>query len=81
MIAGFAAGGPTNIFWCCVSNGAAFVAATAIAYLWGFTKEQLAADAAAALALKSAATGGRAPIAPAAPTPLAGQRKDLERSP
>lgn len=71
MIAGFAAGGPTNIFWCCVSNGAAFVAATAIAYLWGFTKEQLAADAAAALALKSAATGGRAPIAPAVPTPLA----------
>lgn len=71
MIAGFAAGGPTNIFWCCVSNGAAFVAATAIAYLWGFTKEQLAADAAAALAQESAAADGCAPVAPTAPAPLA----------
>ena len=70
MIAGFAAGGPMNIFWCCVSNGAAFVAATAIAYLWGFTKEQLAVDAAAALAQESA-TDDRTPVAPATHTPLA----------
>lgn len=70
MIAGFAAGGPTNIFWCCVSNGAAFIAAAAIAYLWGFTKEQLAADASAARTQESAASD-RAPVAPAVPNPLA----------
>ncbi len=70
MIAGFAAGGTTNIFWCCVSNGAAFIAAAAIAYLWGFTKEQLAADASAARPQESA-TDDRTPVAPATPAPLA----------
>ena len=70
MIAGFAAGGTTNIFWCCASNGAAFIAAAVIAYLWGFTKEQLAADASAARSQESAASD-RAPVAPAVPSPLA----------
>lgn len=48
VIAAYAGGGMNNLVWGLVSAGAAFVAAAAITYLFGFTKEQLDADAAAA---------------------------------
>lgn len=49
-ITGFVAGGTTNLVWGCIASGVAFVAAAVIAYLFGFTKEQLEADAEAAKA-------------------------------
>lgn len=47
---GFVAGGTANLVWGCIASAAAFIAAAAIAYLFGFTKEQLEEDAAAAKA-------------------------------
>lgn len=49
-ITGYVAGGTANLVWGCVASGTAFVAAAAIAYFFGFTKEQLDEDAAAAKA-------------------------------
>ena len=49
-VTGFVAGGTANLVWGCVASGAAFVAAAVIAYLFGFTKEQLEEDATAAKA-------------------------------
>ena len=49
-VTGFVAGGTVNLVWGCVASGAAFVSAAVIAYLFGFTKEQLDEDAAAAKA-------------------------------
>ena len=49
-VTGFVAGGTANLVWGCVASGTAFVAAAAIAYFFGFTKEQLDEDAAAAKA-------------------------------
>ena len=47
---GFVAGGTANLVWGCVASGAAFVAAAAIAYLFGFSKDQLEEDVDAAKA-------------------------------
>lgn len=49
-VTGFVAGGTANLVWGCVASGAAFVAAAAIAYLFGFSKDQLEEDVDAAKA-------------------------------
>ncbi|MDO4850122.1 MAG: PTS transporter subunit EIIB [Coriobacteriia bacterium] len=51
-LTGYVAGGTTNLVWGCIASTAAFVSAAAIAFLFGFTKEELAADAEAAAASK-----------------------------
>ena len=43
-IIGFAAGGTGNLAWGVISSLVAFVSATVITYLFGFTKEQLDED-------------------------------------
>lgn len=45
---GFVAGGTSNFVWGIVASGVAFVLSAVITYLFGFTKEQLEADKAAA---------------------------------
>lgn len=47
-ITGFVAGGTSNLIWGVVASAAAFVIATVVTYLFGFSKEQLDADATAA---------------------------------
>ena len=49
-LTGYVAGGTSNLVWGCISSGIAFVVAAVVAYLFGFTKEQLEADAEAAQA-------------------------------
>lgn len=44
----FIAGGSSNLIWGCIAGAVAFIVAAAITYLFGFTKEQLDADADAA---------------------------------
>lgn len=53
VIAAYAGGGMNNLVWILVSDGTAFVAASAITYLFGFTKEQLDANAAAAAQIQA----------------------------
>ena len=53
-VAGIAGGGMQNILWGGISLAAGFAVAAAVTYLFGFTKEQLAEDAAAAEAAKVA---------------------------
>lgn len=49
-VAGYAGGGSANFFWGCVSLVVGFAVSAAVTYLFGFTKEQLEEDAAAAKA-------------------------------
>ena len=51
-LTGYVAGGTANLVWGCIASAAAFVSAAAISFLFGFTKEELAADAEAAAASK-----------------------------
>lgn len=44
----YVGGGTSNLVWGCVASGVAFVVAAAVTFLFGFTKEELAADAEAA---------------------------------
>lgn len=52
-IAAYAGGGTANFVWGCVSLAVGFVVAAAVTYLFGFTKEQLEEDSAAALEAKA----------------------------
>ena len=45
---GYFAGGSTNIMWAIIANAVAFVSAAVITYFFGFTDEELEADAQAA---------------------------------
>jgi len=47
-VVGFVAGGTFNMTMGCIASAVAFIAAAAISYSFGFTKEQLAADRQAA---------------------------------
>ena len=47
-VVGFVAGGTFNMVMGCIASAVAFIAAAAISYSFGFTKEQLAADRQAA---------------------------------
>ena len=47
-VTAFAAGGTSNLVWGCVASAVAFVVAAAVTFLFGFTKEELEADAEAA---------------------------------
>ena len=49
-LTGYVAGGTVNLVWGCIASAAAFVSAAVISFLFGFTKEELAADAEAAAA-------------------------------
>lgn len=51
-LTGYVAGGTVNLVWGCIASAAAFVSAAVISFLFGFTKEELAADAEAAAASK-----------------------------
>ncbi|WP_322150723.1 hypothetical protein [Paratractidigestivibacter sp.] len=51
-ITGYDAGGTANLVWGCIASAAAFISAAAIAFLFGFTKEELDADAEEAAASK-----------------------------
>ena len=51
-LTGYVAGGTANLVWGCIASAAAFVSAAVISFLFGFTKEELAADAEAAAASK-----------------------------
>ena len=51
-LTGYVSGGTANMAWGCIASAAAFVSAAAIAFLFGFTKEELAADAEAAAVSK-----------------------------
>ena len=53
-IVGYVAGGTANLTWAIVASVVSFVIAAAVTYLFGFTKEQLAEDAAAAKAAQTA---------------------------
>lgn len=46
MVIGFATGGISNLLWCCVAGGTAFVVSAALSYCFGVvpTKEQAAED-------------------------------------
>lgn len=55
-IVGYVAGGTTNLVMGCVASGVAFVVAAVVTYMFGFTKEELEADAEAAEAAKAGAT-------------------------
>lgn len=50
MWVGFAGGGMTNLVWGIIASVVAFVVATVVTFLFGFTKEQLDADRKAAAA-------------------------------
>ena len=52
-VAAYAGGGTANFVWGCVSLAVAFVVSAAVTYLFGFTREQLEADAAAATEAKA----------------------------
>lgn len=47
-LTGYVAGGTANLTWGCIASAAAFISAAAIAFFFGFTKEELAGDAEAA---------------------------------
>lgn len=47
-IIGYLAGGPANMTWAVIACAAAFVVSAAVTFFFGFTKEQLDADAASA---------------------------------
>ena len=51
-LTGYVAGGTANLVWGCIASAAAFVSAAVISFLFGFTKEELAADAEAAATSK-----------------------------
>ena len=52
-IVGFVAGGTFNLVMGCIASAVAFIAAAAISYSFGFTKEQLASDRQAAAEAKA----------------------------
>jgi PTS system beta-glucosides-specific IIC component len=52
-IVGFVAGGTFNMVMGCIASAVAFIAAAAISYSFGFTKEQLASDRQAAAEAKA----------------------------
>ncbi len=47
-LTGYVAGGTANLVWGCIASAAAFIVAAAVAFLFGFTPEELSADAEAA---------------------------------
>ena len=51
-LSAFAGGGTSNFVWGTIASAVAFVVAAAVTFLFGFTKEELAADAEAAAASK-----------------------------
>lgn len=55
MLVGFLQSGTANVIWGTIACVVAFVVATVVTYLFGFTKEQLDADKQAAEAQKLAA--------------------------